>query len=96
VDAYYFIGAIDELTIDAAVTSENSRRPHGNVVFQFEPAAAGGTGSFRLNFDRRGRLDSNELPLIIIRSTGTNSATFIGVERTGAVRTWQASGELIE
>jgi len=87
----YFVGAIDELTIDAATTSENSRKPHGNVVFRFEPH-----GATRLNFDRRGRLDSTQLPLIIIRSTGTNSATFIGVERTGAVRTWQAGGESID
>ena len=90
---YYFVGAIDELTIDAAVTSENSRKPHGNVVFRFEPD---GSGVFRLNFDRRGRLDSDDLPLIVVKSTGTNSATFIGVERTGAVRTWQAGGESIE
>ncbi|HUU69930.1 MAG TPA: prepilin-type N-terminal cleavage/methylation domain-containing protein [Planctomycetota bacterium] len=87
-----FHGTIDELTIDAITTSDRRTIP-GNVLVKVENCPTNGN-VHRIAFDRSGRLDAGpggNLPLITICSTGSPVATMINVEKSGALRMWQAT-----
>ncbi|HUW31834.1 MAG TPA: LamG-like jellyroll fold domain-containing protein [Planctomycetota bacterium] len=87
-----FHGTIDELTIDAITTSDRRTIP-GNVLLKVENCPTNGN-VHRIAFDRSGRLDAGpggDLPLITICSTGSPVATMINVEKSGALRMWQAT-----
>jgi len=90
-----FHGAIDEVLIDSLQTSER-RTLSPNVYLQFFNCNAGADGTqFRVEFDTSGQVvpAADGLPLIALCSPGSPIATLIGVERTGTVRTWNATWE---
>ena len=87
----YFNGTIDEVMIDAFVASDRRTLP-ANVLVSLRNCLGGPT--YRIDFDRSGRLATTQagnLPLIALCSSGTPTATFIGIELTGAVKTWNNS-----
>lgn len=91
-DAGYFHGTIDEVMIDAITTAERAA-PSGSVLMRFwncQVQQDGAGKKYRIDFDREGRLvmPQGGLPVIALFSSGSKVATLIGVELTGAIKTW--------
>ena len=107
--AQSFHGAIDEVTIDAITSSDRTSLP-ANVLLAFsggwnvlsvtESTSSGPriTEEFRVGFDRSGRLvvgAGGKLPLVAVCSAGSPMATLIGVDRSGAIDTWDTSKAML-
>jgi len=87
----YFHGVIDEVLIDGVTTSERSAPP-ATVLFRFWNCGTDQPETHRIDFDRAGRLivGPDGLPVVALYSAGSKTATLVGVELTGAIKTWTA------
>jgi len=92
-----FHGVIDEVIFDAITTAER-RRPRPDVLYRLWNCETSEPGVYRIDFDRAGRLvpPDDGLPLIALYSAGSPRATLIGVELTGAVKTWSTTQDQVE